>query len=155
MMIKYRNLYFAAMLLVIVSCTLQKGKNEADQEKVQLTETGHVKDENINAKDIVQLNDGIKWKANTETITGINNMTALVEKGIAGNLDATKLYDLLQMEFKTIFDKCTMTGESHNQLHNFLIPIKGNLDKLKAGNPQPEIRVELHAHLLTFKNYFE
>lgn len=152
---KNRKLYFAAILLVMVSCTFQKGKNETDQEKIQLKVTEHEMDEIIKANVTVQLNNGEKWKANMETVTGINNMTTLVEKGIAGNWDAIRLYELLQTEYKTIFDKCTMTGESHNQLHNFLIPIKGNLDKLKAGNPQPEIRVDLHAYLLTFKNYFE
>lgn len=152
---KNRKLYFAAILLVMVSCTFQKGKNETDQKKIQFKGTEHEMDEIIKAKVTVQLNNGEKWKANMETVTGINNMTTLVEKGIAGNWDAIRLYELLQTEYKTIFDKCTMTGESHNQLHNFLIPIKGNLDKLKAGNPQPEIRVDLHAYLLTFKNYFE
>lgn len=80
---KNRKLYFAAILLVMVSCTFQKGKNETDQEKIQLKGTEHEMDEIIKAKVTVQLNNGEKWKANMETVTGINNMTTLVEKGIA------------------------------------------------------------------------
>lgn len=82
-------------------------------------------------------------------------MASLVQKGISGKADAVKLYDSLQAEFKTIFDKCTMTGESHNQLHNFLIPVKGQLVKLKVGNTDGDTLKEMQEYLLTFKNYFE
>ena len=103
----------------------------------------------------VQLDNGKKWKANAETITGINHMSSLVQNGIDRKIEAVKLYDSLKVEFKTIFDKCTMTGESHNQLHNYLIPIKGQLEKLKAGNNDAEILKEMQEYLLIFKNYFE
>lgn len=46
-------------------------------------------------------------------------MSSLVQNGITGKVEVEKLYDSLQVEFKTIFAKCTMKGESHNQLHNF------------------------------------
>lgn len=146
-------------LLVLVACNNQKEEKEVNHENHQKTE---MKDEQKDDKDEheetagkVQLDNGKKWKANAETITGISNMSSLVQKGIAGKIEAVKLYDSLQVEFKTIFDKCTMTGESHNQLHNFLIPLKGQLDKLKAGNSEIEILEEILEHLSTFKNYFE
>ena len=103
----------------------------------------------------VQLDNGKKWKANPETIKGINNMSSLVQNGITGKVEVEKVYDSLQVEFKTIFAKCTMKGESHNQLHNFLIPIKGQLEKLKAESKDAEILKEMQGYLLTFENYFE
>ena len=48
-----------------------------------------------------------------------------------------------------------MTGESHNQLHNFLLPLKGQLDKLKTAGSEMETLEEMLEHLSTFKNYFE
>jgi uncharacterized protein YpuA (DUF1002 family) len=147
------------MLLVLVACNNQKEEKEVNHENHQKAE---MKDEQKDNKDEheetagkVQLDNGKKWKANTETVTGINKMFSLVQKGIDRKIDAVKLVDSLQVEFKTIFDKCTMTGESHNQLHNFLIPIKGQLEKLKAGNTDAEILKEMQEYLLTFKNYFE
>lgn len=146
-------------LLVLSACNSQKDEKEVNHEIHQQAE---VKDEQKNDKDEheetpgkVQLDNGNKWKANAETTTGISNMLSLVQNGIAGKMEASRLYDLLQIEFKTIFDKCTMTGESHNQLHNFLIPMKDQLEKLKAGNTDAEILKEIQEYLLTFKNYFE
>lgn len=82
-------------------------------------------------------------------------MSSLVQNGITGKIDAVKLYDSLQVEFKIIFDKCTMTSESHNRLHDFLILLKDQLKKLKTGNTDVEILKEMQEYLLTFKNYFE
>ena len=146
-------------LLAFVACNSQNEEKEVNHENHQKTE---MKDEQKNNKEAheetagkVQLDNGKKWKANAETITGINNMSSLVQNGIDGKMDAAILVDSLQIEFKTIFDKCTMTGESHNQLHNFLIPIKGQLEKLKAGNADAVTLKEMQEYLLTFKNYFE
>ena len=113
------------------------------------------KDEHEETAGKVQLDNGKKWKANAETITGISNMSSLVQGGITGKTDATKLHDSLQVELKAIFDKCTMTGESHNQLHNYLLPLKGQLDKLKAGSSDINTLEEMQEYLVTFKNYFE
>lgn len=146
-------------LLVLVACNNQESNKVDNHDQHQKAE---VKDEQKNNKDEheetpgkVQLDNEKKWKANAETISGISNMVSLVQNGIAGKMEAVKLNDSLQTEFKTIFDKCTMTGESHNQLHNFLIPLKGQLEKLKAGNTDAVTLKEMQEYLLTFKNYFE
>ncbi len=146
-------------LLVLVACNNQDSKKEENHDQHQKAEVKNEqkdnKDEHEETPGKVQLDNGNKWKANAETITGISNMASLVQNGIAGKMEAVKLNDSLQVEFKTIFDKCTMTGESHNQLHNYLIPIKGQLEKLEAGNNDAEILKEMQEYLLTFKNYFE
>ncbi|MBL7908009.1 MAG: hypothetical protein JNK36_06060 [Bacteroidia bacterium] len=146
-------------LLVLIACNNQEEEKEVNHDNHQKAEMKDEqkadKEEHEETAGKVQLDNGKKWKANAETITGISNMSSLVQNGIAGKIDAVKLYDSLQVEFKTIFDKCTMTGESHNQLHNYLLPLKGQLDKLKAGNLEIEILEEIQEHLLTFKNYFE
>jgi hypothetical protein len=153
------KLLLPVVLLVLVACNNQESKKEENHDNHQKAE---MKDEQKSNKEVheetagkVQLDNGKKWKANPETITGINNMSRLVQNGITGKVEVAKLYDSLQVEFKAIFDKCTMTGESHNQLHIYLLPLKGRLDKLKAGNSGMEILEELQVHLLTFKNYFE
>ena len=146
-------------LLVLIACNSQEDQKEEthdNQQKAEMKdEQKDDKNEHEETAGKVQLDNGKKWKANDETITGISNMSSLAQNGIAGKIEPVKLYDSLQAEFKTIFDKCTMTGESHNQLHNFLIPVKGQLEKLKAGNSEMEILEELQEYLLTFKNYFE
>lgn len=147
------------VLLVFVACNNQESQKEENHDTYQMSEMKDGqkdnKEEHKETAGKVQLDNGKKWKANPETITGINNMSSLVEKGIVEKLEYAKLHDSLQVEFKAIFDKCTMTGESHNQLHNYLLPIKEQLEKLKAGNAGAETLKEMQEYLLTFKNYFE
>lgn len=145
------------LLFGLLSCNNQSGEaDHSDHSKTEInkeqTDSSHQHDE---GQATVQLDNGKKWKANVETISGISNMTALVQNGIMGKMEGVMLHDTLQIAFKTIFDKCTMTGESHTQLHNFLLPLKGQLDKLKTGSSEMETLEEMQEHLSTFKNYFE
>ena len=48
-----------------------------------------------------------------------------------------------------------MKGESHDQLHNFLLPLKDELAKFKEVIINAEYLKEMKEYLLTFKNYFE
>ncbi len=146
-------------LLLLVACNSQQTEKEENHENHQQSEMKDDqkvdKEKHEASENKVLLDNGKKWKANAETITGISNMTALVQNGIMGKIEGAKLHDTLQVAFKTIFDKCTMTGESHNQLHNFLLPLKGQLDKLKTASSEMETLEEMLEHLSTFKNYFE
>jgi hypothetical protein len=75
----------------------------------------------------VQLDNGEKWQANSETTEGIYSMIRstkeLMSSGSATIEDYRTLGVSLQKDFNTIFEKCTMTGESHEQLHNYLLPM--------------------------------
>ncbi len=156
---KKSNFLLPVVLLVLVACNSQKEEkkvnHENHQQAVMKDEQKGNKEEHEESVGKVQFDNGKKWKANPETITGISNMSSLVQVGISRKMDSDKLYDSLQVEFKTIFDKCTMTGESHNQLHNYLIPLKDELEKLKTGKNATETLEEIQEYLLTFKNYFE
>lgn len=99
----------------------------------------------------VQLNNGKKWQANTETTQGIRNMQSLLN----GATDNTaELGAQLENEFNLIFKNCTMTGDAHEQLHNYLLPMKDQLKQLKDGNSEAQ-RQEMQAYLKTYDNYFE
>ena len=156
---KQFKLLLPVVLLVFVACNNQESKKEENHDDHQKSEMNNEqidnKENHEETAGKVRLDNGKKWKANPETITGINNMSTLVQNGITGKVEVAKLYDSLQAEFKAIFDKCTMTGESHNQLHNYLLPLKGQLDKLKAGSSDINTLEEMQEYLVTFKNYFE
>lgn len=103
----------------------------------------------------VQLDNGKKWKANAETIEGVNKMQAILRNGMVAKAEPSALYDPLLKEFQTIFEKCTMKGEAHNQLHNYLVPVKNSLDKIKGNATDVQPLNDLDKHLATFTNYFE
>ena len=102
----------------------------------------------------VELNNGQPWDANIETTHGVNSMLALVEGYDAANGDGAVLKKELTAEFNEIFDKCTMTGEAHKQLHNYLAPVHGMLDKLGTKPTAAELS-ELSAYLGTYGQYFK
>jgi len=144
---------FISVLLMGFGCTQKEKLSEQhhhdDQAKVEQAEE-HAEPEFAP----VQLDNGKKWIANAETTEGIRNMLALLETQSANPTSDTKvLKEQMLSEFTAIFQKCTMKGESHDQLHNFLLPLKEKLEKLKGGEAQD--LEEIKSYLTTYKNYFE
>ncbi len=103
----------------------------------------------------VQLDNGKKWVANAETTEGVQKMVSLIENFETNkSTDNKKLHADLNKEFTTIFEKCTMKGEAHNQLHNFLLPLKGLLDRLEEHADVADIAI-IKAHLSSYNTYFQ
>jgi len=101
------------------------------------------------------LNNGAKWQANTATTEGIQKMLSMVNKYLNnGNTDSKKLSESLEQEFTIILQKCTMTGVAHEQLHNFLLPFKEKIEKLKETKNIEAIK-EIRSYLNNYYNYFE
>ena len=100
----------------------------------------------------VTLDNGQRWKANPETTTGIANMVGILGAYDAANGDPKALKAALEEEFGLIFERCTMEGEAHNQLHNYLLPIHQALREFEGDEAQ---RAALGAQLAVYGNYFE
>jgi hypothetical protein len=103
---------------------------------------------------VVQLDNGKRWKANPETTQGIKSMQLLIERFPRSGMSRLQLKDTLEAEFRMIFQKCSMTGEAHEQLHNYLIPLHKMLSGMNEGTPDTEV-MTMHAHLQTYGEYFE
>ncbi|MBK9273651.1 MAG: hypothetical protein IPM49_03820 [Flavobacteriales bacterium] len=100
----------------------------------------------------VTLNNGLRWQANPETTAGIANMVGILAAYDPSTGDPKALKAALEEEFGLIFERCTMTGEAHNQLHNYLLPIHHQLREFEATDVQ---RNALGEHLAAYGNYFE
>lgn len=100
----------------------------------------------------VTLDNGQRWKANPETTTGIANMVGILGAYDAASGDPKALKASLEAEFGLIFERCTMTGEAHEQLHNYLLPIHHQLRDFEATEAQ---RQALGEHLAAYGTYFE
>ncbi|WP_456378852.1 hypothetical protein [Lutibacter sp.] len=140
------------VLITITSCNEKINKNK---EKIKVEETKETHDSNTT----LRLNNGNLWIANPETTTGINNMLALLNSfSDKENVEAyATLKQNLEEEFGTIISECTMKGEPHNQLHNFLTPFSSLFKKLESSELVvcKESFDALKKHLLTYSNYFE
>lgn len=133
-------------LFYLTACTSHKHE--------QTTETAG---EHVHTHDI-KLDNGKPWQANAETTNGIHAMQMLVNN-FPDNADLSTskvLKGELETEFNFIFEKCTMTGEAHEQLHAYLLPMKDMFARLD--NADPEVCKgavqEIKAHLSMYSTYF-
>jgi hypothetical protein len=107
----------------------------------------------------VQLNDGERWQANPETTDGIAKMQSILENYESGIESAERqaMRDELEATFQEILIKCTMEGEAHEQLHNYLLPMQGLFEKI-GGTDDEENQAaaeQLKNHLAEYSTYFK
>ncbi|AEV34400.1 hypothetical protein Oweho_3451 [Owenweeksia hongkongensis DSM 17368] len=147
-----KKVMIVASVALMVACQPNAGESEEKghqhEHGTQSKSEPHIHESSGDSN--VKLNNGKRWEGNAETTEGINNMLVL-----GNNFDEeTQAYDQLQVdlqnEFRTIFKKCTMTGEAHDQLHNYLIPLKAKIEKVTGDN-----LTEIRDYLKTYKNYFQ
>ena len=143
-------LILSGLLLTFLFACRNQAEQTGDNVQTPVTHEDHAAG--------VSLNNGEKWQANPETIEGIRNMTSFVNAVPASPTadDCKALQANLENEFKMIFEKCTMTGEAHDQLHNYLLPLKDRIADLnnKEGSSCTTAVDGVKQHLGEFGNYF-
>jgi hypothetical protein len=149
-----KNILKTALLFSLTTLIISCG-NPQKKETHSKTEEVHTHEK----RTPVQLYDGNLWLANPETTTGIKNMRVLMQNFSDTESVAayTTLKDSLEMQFKTILTQCTMTGEAHNQLHNYLVPMKTIFEGLESSdlNTCKQHFNILNKHLAQYKKYFK
>ena len=137
--------------ILVVSC--DQNKKQQSIEPAQTEEEAH------ESEGVLKLNNGDLWMANAETTEGIQKMTQLIANfSESENLEAyPELKKKLETEFGTIISKCTMTGEAHDQLHNYLLPMKPLFIDLAAENLETRKTAleKLTKHLSEYSAYFK
>lgn len=112
-----------------------------------------------NHSDGISLNNGDKWQVNAEMKPRIEKgKKILQEYQSAGGSDYKALAEQLKIANAELIKSCTMDGESHNQLHNWLLPHMKLISKLKeAPNEAKAEQVidELEESFKTYEKYFE
>jgi len=138
------------LTLVLAIAFTSSCKKDAKQKTDEL----HLSEQNG-----IELNDGKRWLANSETTEGIKNMVRIMntfneKEDIKAYATLTKS---LKTEFSMVFEKCTMKGEAHNQLHNFLIPINDLFEPLGSSNLKKcqDSYDKLNRHLKVYPTYFK
>ncbi len=139
--------------ILVVSCNNDKNKKQEIAKPVQTEEETH------ESEGVLKLNNGNLWMANAETTEGIEQMKQLIANfNESENMEAyPELKKKLETEFGTIISKCTMTGEAHNQLHNYLLPMKPLFKDLAAEDIETRKASleKLTKHLSEYSAYFK
>ncbi len=143
-------------LLVLFAPACNNTSINQQSEKTSTKESSH---EEHHSGNPLKLNNGTKWQANAETTAGISNMKKLIDELPANptQQDYVTLQKNLVAELNMIFQKCTMTGEAHEQLHFFLLPIKDLLNQLSQDTPgkSGEVTAQIRTQLDVYNQYFE
>ncbi|MFT5596702.1 MAG: hypothetical protein ACI8QH_001501 [Flammeovirgaceae bacterium] len=98
-----------------------------------------------------------RWKANAATIEGV----AKLKKQLAEFNPESQSYEVLQSnlrdEFALIFKNCTMKGDAHDMLHNYLLPFMELFGNLTVGDEDQKEKTlsAIKKHLERFDDYFE
>ena len=143
----------ALAVLLASACSTTESNHEGHGHDSLATESPEHDEHTRTNASAVKLDNGKTWAANLETTDGIKAMQAILNDFDPATDDGAVLKEELEAEFNEIFAKCTMTGEAHDQLHNFLIPFHGMLDKLGSTTTDAQ-RGELAKYLDTYGNYF-
>gem|GEM_PF-1862911 len=95
---------------------------------------------------------GEKWQADATTNGGIAKMQGMVDAYDPGE-GVEALKEPLEKEFTLILERCTMRGWAHDELHDYLIPLKTRIDALGNGNPDVTLP-DLDAYLSSYWDRF-
>lgn len=115
-----RILLYITVFSILISC-----KNTSEKEIETKAEPIIEKTVQTSEGDKVELDHGNLWEANDDTTVGINKMKNRLSS--FSETENTSAYlilkESLEADFTELFQKCTMKGEAHNQLHNYLLPM--------------------------------
>jgi hypothetical protein len=152
-------LLFGLSMLSLLYCKSPTDpQTQGGEQNTTVTPAPATGPENATGTPEVELNKGSKWEANPETTKGIAIMQGLLGEFTPEPTveDYRALHRKLATSFQTILQQCTMTGEAHNQLHNYLLPLKGQIDRLGSGSLADcqKVMPELKAYLMKYSHYF-
>ena len=151
---KITQLLLAVTIIFFAVSCKNTSEKKPTVKQPQKTETQHKKH-----VEKLQLNNGNLWEANIETTNGIDTMLQLMNDfSEKENPEAyIVLKQNLETQFKTIIKECTMTGEAHEQLHVFIVPLQGMFNGLTVVNndTRTENFNKLNSHLKEYKTYFK
>lgn len=111
----------------------------------------------IEVSEKLSLNEGEKWKANSETIEGIEAMLNTLNNDEIQS--ASELKKELMKSMGYIFKQCNMKGEAHEQLHHYILPLRNYVDELDEKElTKTELeskKQRIKEHLVLFSTYFK
>ncbi len=141
--------------IVLFSC--KPGHEEKVSETTEAPQTYTAPDGHTVGID-VKLNNGAKWEANVETTEGIGHMLGSVGDMPAQPTleDFRSLHKTLNVRFQSILQQCTMSGEAHNQLHNYLMPLKEKIELLATADLDTckKVLPEIKEYIMKYSHFF-
>lgn len=158
-----KTILILSFISVFISCGENSKKKDTDKNHKHIdseeVKSQKEEQEHHEIKEVLSLNNGNLWDANVETTAGIRNMATLMDSFTEKeNVKSyNKLKGNLEKEFMSILTNCSMEGESHNQLHTYLVPMKDTFKGLASDDLAvcKENFEKLNNRLGEYKTYFK
>jgi hypothetical protein len=108
---------------------------------------------------VIELNNGEKWKVDDNMLVHIRNMENDVQEfATAGQKNYRLLADKLQKNIDLLTSDCTMKGKAHDELHKWLLPYIDLVKELSETEDQAEAAKQfqnIQTSFKTFNQYFQ
>lgn len=145
---KFYYLILVILFLSGFSCKEGIGEAQEPSKKKNIVSIADTLSLKFNAND--------KWSVNIETHEGVNKMDSIIKQfEITGNKSYKELGDALSKQTSYIIRNCTMTGESHDQLHIVLVPMLDEISVLRETENEAESKKAFNNLKELIKAYFE
>jgi len=146
-----RHLLMLTIALFVISCNNQT--NNEGQEVHSMHE------KNESATGAIQLNNGEKWAVNEEMKPYILEARAILYEYVENDTDDYKMLAAqLKEKNSGLIQSCTMTGESHDELHKWLHPhmeLIASLDQAQNIDAAQPIIARLKQSFETYHQHFQ
>lgn len=160
-----KTLLSALLVLVIVISCEKKQETTENQDHTNHTENVATEteaeathDDHADASANLELNNGKKWKTNTEMLPYIQKQEQLIDAYDDETGDYKKLAADLSTANDQLIKSCTMTGKSHDVLHVWLTDHMKKINLLAKAATQKEaekIAESLEHSMESYHQYFE
>ena len=148
------------ILIPVISLFLFSCGNTSNEKSKEQTETvTHEKHQHDEESEIIELNNGEKWKVDANMITHIRNMeNDVISFAKVEQKDYKSLSEKLQSNIDLLTSNCTMKGKAHDELHKWLLPYIDLVKELSEANNETEAEKQfenIQNSFTTFNQYFQ
>ena len=163
-----KYLFLTISLLALIGCKNNK-KEEVITNKEVVTQSLEVIDkqegggilsvyDNSWTTDIKKDN-GVKWKANLETNEGVLKMQNSIKTQPTNTLvEYYQLAEKLNKDKNYVIKYCSMKGDSHENLHVWLLPLMAKINALsevKSIKNAAKLKQSIKENINAYSDYFE
>ena len=148
------------ILIPVISLFLFSCGNTSNEKSKEQTETvTHEEHQHDEESEVIELNNGEKWKVDANMITHIRNMEVDVNSfAKVEQKDYKSLSKQLQSNINLLTSNCTMKGKAHDELHKWLLPYIDLVKELSEAKDETEASKQfknIQTSFTTFNLYFQ
>ena len=134
--------------------------NTSNEKSIEQTETViHEEHQHDEESEVIELNNGEKWKVDAIMITHIRNMeNDIISFSTVEKKDFKSLSEKLQSNIDLLTSNCTMKGKAHDELHKWLLPYIDMVKELSEAKDESVASKQfrnIQTSFITFNQYFQ